>query len=183
MEESRRLTRLVNRVLDFARLEQGRRRYAFEALDPESLCRGVLDTERPRLEQAGFTLSFQTRGWSREEGRREARGDPEALAQVLLNLIGNAEKYSGERREIAVELAREAGKVRIRVLDRGRGIPPGAVRQLFKEFYRADDSLTNPVQGTGLGLAIARRIVRDHGGELRYLPRPGGGSIFQVELP
>jgi len=183
VEESRRLARLVNRVLDFARLEQGRRRYAFGALDPESLCRGVLDTERPRLEQAGFAVSFQARGWEREEGRREVRGDPEALAQVLLNLIGNAEKYSGERRQIAVELAREAGKVRIRVLDRGRGIPPGAVRHLFKEFYRADDSLTNPVQGTGLGLAIARRIVRDHGGELRYLPRPGGGSIFQVELP
>ena len=183
VEESRRLTRLVNRVLDFARLEQGRRRYAFGPLDPESLCRGVLDTERPRLEQAGFAVSFQTRGWSREEGRREVRGDPEALAQVLLNLIGNAEKYSGERKEITVELAREAGKVRIRVLDRGRGIPPGAARHLFKEFYRADDSLTNPVQGTGLGLAIARRILRDHGGELRYLPRPGGGSIFQVELP
>ncbi len=183
VEESRRLTRLVNRVLDFARLEQGRRRYAFGALDPESLCRGVLDTERPRLEQAGFAVSFQARGWAREEDRREVRGDPEALAQVLLNLIGNAEKYSGQRREIAVELAREAGKVRIRVLDRGRGIPPGAVRHLFKEFYRADDSLTNPVQGTGLGLAIARRIVRDHGGELAYLPRPGGGSIFQVELP
>jgi signal transduction histidine kinase len=183
VEESRRLTRLVNRVLDFARLEQGRRRYAFGPLDLETLCRGVLDTERPRLEQAGFALSFRTRGWSREEGR-EVRGDAEALAQVLLNLIGNAEKYSGEqRREIAVELAGEAGKVRIRVLDRGRGIPPGAVRHLFKEFYRADDSLTNPVQGTGLGLAIARRIARDHGGELTYLPRPGGGSIFQVELP
>jgi signal transduction histidine kinase len=182
VEESRRLARLVNRVLDFARLEQGRRRYAFGPLDPVPLCRGVLDTERPRLEQAGFAVSFQARDWQRE-ARREVRGDPEALAQVLLNLIGNAEKYSGERKQIAVELAREDGKVRIRVLDRGRGIPPGAERHLFKEFYRADDSLTNPVQGTGLGLAIARRILRDHGGELSYLPRPGGGSIFQVELP
>jgi signal transduction histidine kinase len=113
----------------------------------------------------------------------EVRGDPEALAQVLLNLIGNAEKYSGQRKEITLEVSRESGRTRIRVLDRGRGIPPGAARHLFKEFYRADDSLTNPVQGSGLGLAIARRIVRDHGGELAYLPRPGGGSIFQVELP
>jgi signal transduction histidine kinase len=183
VEESRRLTRLVNRVLDFARLEQGRRRYAFGPLDPEALCRGVLENERPRLEKEGFAVSFEARGWRPAAGQGEARGDPEALAQVLLNLIGNAEKYSGGRKEIAVELARESGRTRIRVLDRGRGIPPGAVRHLFKEFYRADDSLTNPVQGSGLGLAIARRIVRDHGGELGYLPRPGGGSIFQVELP
>jgi len=181
VEESQRLTRLVNRVLDFAQLEQGGRRYNLGPLDPELLCRGVLESERPRLEQAGFSLEFDPRGWRPGEG--EVRGDREALAQVLLNLLSNAEKYSGERRQIAVELARESGRVRIRVLDRGRGIQPGEARQLFKEFYRADDSLTSRVQGTGLGLAIARRIVRDHGGELSYLPREGGGSIFQIELP
>ena len=181
VEESRRLTRLVNRVLDFARLERGEQRYSFAPLDPEALCRGVLEGEQPRLEQAGFTVSFDAEGW--RAGKAEVRGDEEALAQVLLNLLSNAEKYSGGRKEIRVELAREAGKTRIRVLDRGPGVPPAAVRHLFKEFYRADDSLTNPVQGTGLGLAIARRIARDHGGELSYLPRAGGGSIFQIELP
>jgi len=143
----------------------------------------VLENERPRLEQAGFALSFRARGWKPGAGKNEVRGDPEALAQVLLNLLSNAEKYSGGRKEITVELARESGRTRIRVLDRGRGIPPGSARHLFKEFYRADDSLTNPVQGSGLGLAIARRILRDHGGDLVYLPRSGGGSIFQVELP
>jgi signal transduction histidine kinase len=181
VEESRRLTRLVNRVLDFARLERGERRYNFAPLDPEALCRGVLDSEQPRLEQAGFAVSFDPEGW--RTGKAELRGDEEALAQVLLNLLSNAEKYSGGPKAIKVELARESGKTRIRVLDRGRGVPPGAVRHLFKEFYRADQSLTNSVQGTGLGLAIARRIVRDHGGELSYLPRAGGGSIFQIELP
>ncbi len=180
VEESRRLTRLVNRVLDFARLERGERRYNFQSLDPEELCRGVLENQRPRLEKEGFSLSFQTRG---QPGGKQTRGDPEALAQVLLNLISNAEKYSGRRKEITLAMSRESGRTLIRVLDRGRGIPPAAARHLFKEFYRADDSLTNPVQGSGLGLAIARRIVRDHGGELVYLPRPGGGSIFQVELP
>jgi signal transduction histidine kinase len=183
VEESQRLTRLVNRVLDFARLERGERRYDFQSLDPEELCRGVLENERPRLEQQGFELAFRTPGRRPEAGKPEVRGDPEALAQVLLNLLSNAEKYSGQRKEITLALSRESGRTRIRVLDRGRGIGPGAARHLFKEFYRADDSLTNPVQGSGLGLAIARRIVRDHGGELAYLPRPGGGSIFQVELP
>ena len=175
VEESRRLTRLVNRVLDFARLERGGGATTFGPLDLGALCRGVLENERPRLEQAGFAVDFEARGW--RAGEAEVRGDPEALAQVLLNLLSNAEKYSGERRQITVELAREAGKTRIRVLDRGRGIPPGAVRHLFKEFYRADDSLTNPVQGTGLGLAIARRIVRDHGGRASVFAPGRAGAV------
>jgi signal transduction histidine kinase len=183
VEESQRLTRLVNRVLDFARLERGERAYRFQSLDLEELCRGVLANERPRLEQAGFRLDFRAPERRPGGAKMQVRGEPEALAQVLLNLIGNAEKYSGRRKEITLEVSRESGRTRIRVLDRGPGIPPGAAKHLFREFYRADDSLTNPVQGSGLGLAIARRIVRDHGGELAYLPRPGGGSIFQVELP
>ena len=181
VEEAQRLTRLVNRVLDFAQLERGRRRYDLKELDLEQLCRGVLEGERPRLEQAGFTVRFDASGWKPAEA--EVRGDQEALAQVLLNLLSNAEKYSEDRKEIAVELAGEEGKSRLRVLDRGRGVAPAQARQLFREFYRADDALTSRVKGTGLGLAIARRIVRDHGGELAYLPREGGGSIFQIELP
>ena len=181
VEEAQRLTRLVNRVLDFAQLERGRRRYELKALDLEQLCRGVVEGERPRLEQAGFTVRFDAGGW--RGGEAEVRGDEEALTQVLLNLLSNAEKYSQDRKEIAVELTRQDGRPRVRVLDRGRGVAPAQARQLFREFYRADDALTSRVKGTGLGLAIARRIARDHGGELRYVPREGGGSIFQIELP
>jgi len=177
-EESQRLTRLVNNVLDFAQLEQGRRRFALERLDLAALCWEVLEGERPRLEQGGFAVSLEA-----QEGELAVRGDAEALKQALLNLLDNAVKYSESSRELRVELERGDGRVRVRVLDRGRGVPPGQVKKLFREFSRADDARTARVKGTGLGLAIARRLVRGHGGDIRYFPREGGGSIFQIELP
>jgi signal transduction histidine kinase len=178
--EAKRLTRLVNGVLDFSQLERRKRRYALKELDPERLCRGLLEAEGPRLEKAGFTLGFDAPGGSAPAA---VKADEEALRQALLNLLDNSEKYSEERKEIRIELERAHKRVCIRVLDRGRGISASQARHLFKEFYRADDALTSRVKGTGLGLAIARRIVRDHGGEIRYAPRKGGGSVFQLELP
>jgi len=179
-EESRRLTRLVNNVLDFAQLERGRRRFALEPLDLAALCREVLEGERPRLEEAGFAVLL---AGAPAAGPLTVRGDAEALKQALLNLLGNAEKYSESSRELRVELVRAGGRALVRVLDRGRGVPPGQVKGLFREFYRADDALTARVKGTGLGLAIARRLVRGQGGDITYSPREGGGSIFQIELP
>ncbi len=182
VEEARRLTRLVNNVLDYAQLEQGKRRYELRPLDAGELCRALLEAEGPRLSQAGFTLSFDP-GPQTESSQPKLFADPEALRQALLNLLSNAEKYSEQVKEIRLELERRPGRVLIRVLDRGPGIPGARAHHLFEEFYRAGAELTSRAQGTGLGLVIARRILRDHGGEIRYLPRPGGGSVFQVELP
>jgi signal transduction histidine kinase len=182
VDEARRLTRLVNNVLDYAQLEQGKRRYELRPLQAGELCRALLEAEGPRLEQAGFALSFYP-GPQTGISPPELFADPEALQQALLNLLSNAEKYSEQVKDIRLELERRPGRVLIRVLDRGPGIPGARARHLFEEFYRAGAELTSRVQGTGLGLVIARRIIRDHGGEIRYLPRPGGGSVFQVELP
>lgn len=182
VEEARRLTHLVNNVLDYAQLEQGKRRYELRPLDAAELCRALLEAEGPRLRQAGFTLSFDP-GPQTEASKQELFADPEALRQALLNLLSNAEKYSEQVKEIRLELDRRPGRVLIRVLDRGPGIPGARARHLFEEFNRAGAELSSRAQGTGLGLVIARRILRDHGGEIRYLPRPGGGSVFQVELP
>jgi signal transduction histidine kinase len=178
VDEAQRLTRLVNNVLDYAQLEQGKRRYEMRPLDLVELCRGLLEGERSRLEKAGFTVCFDP-----GEQTPEVLADSEAIRQALLNLLSNAEKYSGEVRDIRLELERRAGCLLIRVLDRGQGIPGAQARHLFQEFYRAEEALTSRIQGTGLGLVIARRIARDHGGDIRYLPRPGGGSVFQVQLP
>jgi signal transduction histidine kinase len=134
------------------------------------------------LEKAGFTLSFDP-GGQPQASAPVLLADPEAIRQALLNLLSNAEKYSEQVRDIRLELERRPGRVLIRVLDRGRGIPGAQARHLFQEFYRAQEALTSRIQGTGLGLVIARRIVRDHGGDIRFLPRAGGGSVFQVELP
>ena len=109
--------------------------------------------------------------------------DEDALRQVLGNLLSNAEKYSTDRRDIGVEAGAAAGRPFFRVLDRGIGIAPEQAGRIFREFYRVDETLTARVKGTGLGLSIARRIVRDHGGELSYEPREGGGSAFRAEFP
>ena len=176
--EAGRLTRLVNNVLDFSQLEQGRKRYVMKDVDLAALSRSVVEGERPRLEQAGFTV-----GAPAGSGHVTVRADEDALRQVLANLLSNAEKYSDERRDIVVQVGVDGGRPFFRVLDRGIGIAPEHVRRIFREFYRVDDSLTARVKGTGLGLSIARRIVRDHGGELTHEAREGGGSAFRAAFP
>jgi len=197
--EAERLTGLVNDVLDFSRLEQGRRGYTLRELDVSRLAAETLEGERQRLEQAGFAVGFSG------PPACAILGDREALRQVLLNLISNAEKYSEQRREVHLEVTacaapgasrggrpargkargrgRALGDVRIAVLDRGPGVPAREARRIFREFYRADQKLSARVQGAGLGLSIARRIVEAHGGDIRCRPREGGGSVFEIQLP
>jgi signal transduction histidine kinase len=138
----------------------------------------IVESQRVRLESRGFSLSFE-----RAALDFLVRADPEALKQVLLNLLSNAEKYSAEKKEIAVTIARTQASVVITVRDRGIGIPEKDRERVFREFYRVDDSLSSGVQGTGLGLTIARRIARDHGGDVTCAPRDGGGTDFTVCLP
>ena len=175
--ETERLTRLINNVLDFSR-DNGARRYAMKTVDASLVSGQIVESQRVRLESRGFSLSFE-----RAALDFLVRADPEALKQVLLNLLSNAEKYSAEKKEIAVTIARTQASVVITVRDRGIGIPEKDRERVFREFYRVDDSLSSGVQGTGLGLTIARRIARDHGGDVTCAPRDGGGTDFTVCLP
>jgi signal transduction histidine kinase len=181
VSESERLTRLINNVLDFSRMDQGRKRYAMEPVDLAGLCLELVENQRPRYEQNGFELGLRVEPSA--DMAVWVQGDPESLKQALLNLLANAEKYSHEKKSIEVELRPEESWVYIDVMDRGRGIPSSQSRKIFEDFYRGDDSLTAKVRGSGLGLSITRRILRDHGGDVQYLPREGGGSIFRIQLP
>jgi len=116
-------------------------------------------------------------------GQLTAVADEEAVKQALVNLLSNAEKYSARRKKIEVEIGREGYSAVISVKDRGVGIKPGEAGKVFNEFYRTDDTLTSKVKGAGLGLTIARRIIRDHNGDVRYRQRDGGGSVFEIVLP
>ena len=178
VSETERLTRLINNVLDFARMERGERKYEKRRLDVALLSEGLVEGQRVRLEHNGFEVTFQN-----DPGEAFIEGDEEALKQALLNLLSNAEKYGGEARKVEVDITGTADSVLINVKDRGIGVPPGAAKRIFEEFYRADDSPTAKVRGSGLGLPIALRIVRDHGGDIHYFPREGGGSVFQIRLP
>ena len=182
--ETARLTRLINNVLDFARMERGEREYKLVRCDWRNVVRDTVELYRPQLEANGFKVNVQL-----PERPMEVNGDCDALAQVLVNLISNAEKYAASGKELIVEMRQgdeQAGSSRfihVRVLDRGPGVPRGSEEKVFEQFYRAHDSLSSGIQGSGLGLTLARQIARAHGGDVRYEPRAGGGSCFVVTLP
>ena len=178
VSESQRLTRLVNNVLDFSRLEQGRKKYRLERLDVSHQLRSVLDTQTLRVNEAGMNMNVVI-----PDVQVPAMLDRDAFEQTVLNLIDNAIKYADCGKEISVVLeSSHATGCRIRIMDRGPGVPAAQRDRIFEKFHRVDDSLTAAKPGSGLGLTIARRLVRDMGGNLRYEPREGGGSCFVLEF-
>lgn len=179
--EAARLTRLINNVLDFARLERGEKKYNFQVCNLAAVIRETAESYRPHLENQGFTLGCDVPMES-----ISVRGDSDALAQVLVNLLSNAEKYSHHDKRIEIRVQRHESPLpyaEIQVLDRGAGVPRGCEEKIFEKFYRAHDSLSSGVQGSGLGLTLARQIARAHGGDVVYHPREGGGSCFSLRLP
>ncbi len=177
--ETQRLARLVNNALDFSRLEQGRKTFAREEVDLKAELVRVLDTQGPRLEEAGMRL---VREWP--ETSVAVKTDRDAVEQIVLNLVENACKYASDGGEVMVRLeARGAGGVRLSVADRGPGVPGSQREKIFEKFHRVDESLTAEKAGAGLGLSIARQLARGLGGELRYEDRAGGGAEFILELP
>ena len=179
--EAARLTRLINNVLDFSRMERGEKKYNFMPCDLAEIARSTANTFRPHLEPNGFRFTVEV-----PDTPVMIDGDADALSQVIVNLLSNAEKYSDNGREIALQLAQKQSPlphVEIRVSDCGAGVPRGSEQKIFEKFYRAHDSLAGGIQGSGLGLTIARQIARAHGGEVVYEPREGGGSCFILRLP
>jgi signal transduction histidine kinase len=179
--EAGRLTRLINNVLDFSRMERGEKKYNFQLCDLAAVVRGIEQTFRPHLEAGGFKFICEL-----PDAPVPVRGDADALSQVIVNLLSNAEKYSNGGKEIMLQTGRRESPLpyaEIKVLDRGMGVPYGSEEKIFEKFYRAHDSLSSGVQGSGLGLTIARQIARAHGGDVVYEPREGGGSCFSLRIP
>ncbi|PYK63676.1 MAG: hypothetical protein DME21_02150 [Verrucomicrobia bacterium] len=179
--ETARLTRLINNVLDFSRLERSEKKYNITKCDLLYAVRETVGTYRPHLEAGGFKLECDL-----PASPLFVNGDRDALAQIVVNLLSNAEKYSGERKEARVEVRQQSqplAHIEVRVLDRGLGVPKGCEEKIFEQFYRAHDSLSSGIQGSGLGLTLARQIARAHGGDVTYEPRQGGGSCFVLRLP
>jgi len=143
--------------------------------------RETAETYRPNLEANGFKFDSLL-----PASTMLVDGDCDALAQVIVNLLSNAEKYSADQKEISLIVDQETAPlphVKIQILDRGLGVPPGCEEKIFEQFFRAHDSLSSGIQGSGLGLTLARQIVRAHGGDVIYQQRIGGGSCFIVTLP
>ncbi len=178
MVEAERLTRLINNVLDFARIERRQKRYDKRPLDLHGVTERTWESHELHLREAGFTTR-----WQAAPPPYPVIGDEDALAQILVNLLSNAEKYCGERKEVELHSYIDGGHVCVSVLDRGSGVPAGEERKIFEAFYRAHDSLSSGIQGSGLGLTLAARLAVEQGGEITYAPREGGGSNFTLRLP
>ena len=176
--EAERLTRLINNVLDFAKIGRKQKRTEKKPLDLHALVARVWESQELHLREAGFTTR-----WEAAPGPYPVLGDDDALAQVLVNLLSNAEKYSTERKDVELHAWLDDAHVNIAVMDRGMGVPNGDDRKIFEAFYRAHDSLASGIQGSGLGLTLAQRIVHEHGGEIRFERREGGGCRFTLRVP
>lgn len=176
--ESQRLTRLVNNVLDFSRLEQGKKTYSVERLDLVSELRHVVGMQAVRLQEAGMRLEDRLPAMP-----VMARTDRDAVEQAVLNLIDNAIKYAADGGEVTVEVDDSPAHAFVRVMDRGPGVPASHRDRIFDQFHRVDQSLTARQAGSGLGLSITRRLLRDVGGDLTYVARDGGGACFEISLP
>jgi two-component system, OmpR family, phosphate regulon sensor histidine kinase PhoR len=176
--ETERLTRLVNNALDFSRLEQGQKKFKLEKIELVTELSRLLETHAPRVAEAGLTLKRDL-----PDSEIHLTTDRDALEQIVLNLVDNAVKYASAGEEVLVSAAAESqGGARIRVADRGPGVPADQRERIFDKFHRVDDALTAEKSGAGLGLSIARQLARGMGGDITYNPREGGGAEFVLTL-
>ena len=173
-KESERLTRLVDNVLDFGRLEQNRRKYDLADVDLRDVVRDAAESQRSRVEAAGMELSVEV---AAEEVIR--RVDRDAVSQIVVNLVDNAVKYAADGKRLDVKVDSNGA---VTVADRGPGIPRRDRERVFERFYRCDDSLAAKSSGSGLGLSIARRLAEGMGGSLVCNAREGGGAEFRLEF-
>ena len=176
--EAERLTRLINNVLDFAKLERRQKRFEKKPFDFHAVIERVWESHSLHLRESGFSTR-----WEAAPPPYAVVGDEDALSQILVNLLSNAEKYSVERKEIEMHSWLADDFVNVSVLDRGMGVPSGEEQKIYEAFYRAHDSLSSGIQGSGLGLTLAQRLAREHGGEILFERREGGGSRFTLHIP
>ena len=177
-KESERLTALINNILDFSRIEAGRKEYDFRETDIAELVRNTLDSYRFQIEQQGFVLEERI-----EPGIPKVRVDREAIARALVNLVNNALKYSDSEKFLGVKLYREQSVLKLEVTDRGIGIERHEQARIFEKFYRTCDPLVHNTKGSGLGLSLVQHITEAHGGEVEVESTPGRGSKFTLSLP
>jgi two-component system phosphate regulon sensor histidine kinase PhoR len=172
-----RLHRLVESLLDFGRMEAGRRPYSLGRVDAGALVADVVHEFQRDIEGRGFDLRCVV-----EPGEHPVDADAQALALAIWNLLDNAVKYSADSREIDVAVGQRSGEVSISVRDRGIGIPAGDEQRIFQKFVRLAAATSGGIKGSGIGLAMVQHIVSAHGGSVRVTSVEHQGSTFTIEL-
>jgi signal transduction histidine kinase len=176
------LLRLIDDVLRFARLEAGAVSYALAPTDLAAVLAEVMPMVEPQLASKGIRFEAAVPAAGAPDAPPPVRADPEKLAQVLINLLGNAAKFTPAGGSVAVRAEADADAVRLHVRDTGPGIAAERREAIFAPFVQGEAGHTRPHAGVGLGLAIARDLARGMGGELAVTSAPGAGSTFTVVL-
>jgi len=178
VSESERLTRLLNNVLDFSKIEQGQKVYRLEPQPLAEIVRAAARAMQYPLSQQGFELRVKI-----DDDLPLVPADSDAIQQAILNLLSNAMKYSGQGRVIDLELKHDGGRATIAVTDRGLGIAAGEQTRIFEKFYRVASADHQLIPGTGLGLTLVDHVARAHRGCVTVKSAPCEGSTFSIVLP
>lgn len=176
--ESKRLTHLIDNVLDVQRIEENRKSYSFAQVRPDRVVRNTVEAYRFQLVEGGFDLRLDI-----DDELPLLMLDEEAMAQAIINLMDNAVKYSEAIKEIRVSCYRRDDRVCISVADRGIGIAPSEQQRVFESFYRVEKDLVHNVKGSGLGLPVVRHVAEAHGGTVELESTVGKGSTFTICCP
>ena len=176
-KESARLQALIDRLLDWGRMESGRRTYVLRPEDVAPIIDEAVSAFEPTRDRREVELSI-----SIDPSLPRVACDRPAVVDALVNLLSNAYKYGGVPCNITISAAMHESAIAITVRDNGNGIARSEHQRIFEKFYRIDDRLARPKDGSGLGLAIVQHIVRGHGGQVKLDSAPGRGSMFTILL-
>jgi len=177
-QESERLSRLIENVLDFSRIQRGRKKYTFSIGDLNECIAGVVEMMTPYAAQNGFSIKTQLE----QIGQMAFDGD--AVKQIVVNLLDNAIKYARNAQDkiITVRTKSDSQFVLIEVEDHGPGVPHRQRKKIFEEFYRTEAEATRETTGTGLGLALVKKFAQAHNGFVEIFTAKPAGAIFRVGL-
>jgi len=178
LQQSERLSHLIDNILDFSKMEEGQKIFRFETADIAPFVKVMVESFQKLTADDGFQISL-----SMKEPLPDVLFDREAMEQVIHNLMDNACKYSGDSKSVEVQLYPKGSKIAISIRDHGIGIRKEDHGKIFSRFYRAGEELTQAVKGSGIGLTIVKQIVEAHQGEVTVESSPGKGSTFNVILP
>jgi len=176
--ESLRLNKMIDNVLDFAKIEAGRKTYVFAEGDMAEVIEHVLLSYRYQINNSGFDVQTNM-----QPDLPPVLIDRDAMEQAISNLLDNAIKYSSDVKQLSIKTERRGSDLAIEVADRGIGIPRAEQPKVFEKFYRVGNGLVHDVKGSGLGLSLVKHIVEAHNGTISVESEVGKGSRFTILLP